>query len=282
MKFSFAIYGVVICIALCTFVVTADENNECIAQYLNKKGKLDNNFSSTQAPTLSHCRLALPIVLGVMKTLIDDQIKEKLPNDEDCLIKEFSNKEALDQMLKIGVIKNSNSLGESEIKSQLDETRKDFKDDLEEIAVQCEVAGDKFESIFNDVLGIKNETLAALESYYCLTKYAADNKVLPLDNVELNPDNIKTEDVDCSAIIARERRIEERDIRNKLQSKSPAVISCVMNAYKSDKLFDWGVAAKILDKVDLPKETKKLGRDQLVEKLSSFGMSTLFCVLQEA
>jgi len=248
---------------------------ECLEAYLQHKGKLADDFPIRQ-PSLVYCRFVTSITLRVVQSLIEGTIQEDLPNDADCLIREFKNQESLDLIVKLGVIEDSN-LSESDIKTQTNETRSELRQDLIKIELQCETDENKFIAIFNDFLGIKNETLAALHHNYCFAKYAADNELLPLKDIELNPNGIVTTHLDCNALIRKERRKHERNAREKVKQSNPKSLNCVMEAYRNQIVFNTHVVLNVIDYVEFPKETKDEEINKVTNKFAEFASSVLFC-----
>lgn len=275
-------FCILIVIALsCTFVTAKDSSDEdgqaCLETYLQQKGKLGINFPVRQS-SLFLCRFVTPITLRVVESLIENQIKEEIPNDADCLIREFKNKESLDILIKLNVIEESN-LSESEIKTQTNVTRNELRQDLIKTATQCETNEVDFIAIFNEFLGIKNETLSALEHKYCFAKYAADNELLPLQNIDLNPNGIVTTYIDCKAIIKKERRQHERNAREKVKARNPEAANCVMEAYNTKNVFNTYIIMSVLDYVELPKETKDVESNLVTDKFADFAGAVMVCYM---
>lgn len=268
---------------VCALQSALDKSEACLVQYLKRKAKLTNDFPSTIQPS-PKCRLVMPLTLQIIRETLVDEIKEKVPNDSECLIKELDNQETVDQVIKISVIHESRSLSENEVTTQLEAARNQLKRDLENIAIQCNTVDERFTQIFNEYLGIKNETLEVLQYEYCIAKYIADNSFLPLDNVELNPHHIDISKVNCNNIIDKDRKESIEKLRNKIISNSIDEHSseCVLNAYKRDNIFEWGLALKVLSIVELPKETMESGKLRVTQNIGSFGGTTTACILSNA
>lgn len=250
---------------LCYSSVTAQEESEaCIVQYLKENGKLDNSFPST--PPTALCHISMPFSLSVVRSKNNDLIEKSFPNKASCLIKEFANKTSVDFQLKIGIIKNSN-LTESDLKTQLVDARNEFKTSLEDIASQCGV-NDTFISLFNSDLGIKT-----LKSDYCFAKYVVDEGLLPLINIDLNAYHIETKTVNCSSFIEEEARIHEENFSSRVYFYK----ECMLNAYKSGKIFDWYVAGIVLDNLEDQRVSKNVERKNVFKKFTKFSMAIASC-----
>lgn len=280
MKLKF-VSVVLIVVAICCLNVTADSDDdsspECLENYLKQKGKLASNFPVRPVTSETTCRFVLVLSLALMRGIIDELITSKNPTST-CLVREFANQETLDLITKLNVIEES-SLSENEMKTQTNETRNELKQDLAKIALQCETDVNKFTETFNDFLGIKNETLSALQHNYCFAKYASKHDLLPLKNVNLNPNGIETTNIDCRAIIRKERRSNEQDLRDTTKEKMPNSINCVMDVYKNNNVFDTSIATRVLEYVELSKEIKDAESKKNVNKIADFTVNVVNCAL---
>lgn len=265
---KFKIYCVLAAILFC-FEVSADslddEGHECLKEYLKQKGKIESDVSVPQSSVI--CRFAVATALGFTQEAVEIKIKNHVPDSAECLIKEFNNNQTLDLVMKIQFIRKS-KLSESQIKVQLDESASELREDLRNIALQCDTDGNTFIEAFNDFLGIKNVTLSALQHNYCLATYAAKKKLLPLENVELNPKGIETTNVNCDAIIQEEHERVEKDIRLQLGDK-PNVVNCIMEEFKNKNFYDDEIRLLVLNYLEFPKEIKEAEAVKTREYLSA-------------
>lgn len=257
--------------------VTATDNafsdgEACLVQYLQRKGKLDNNFISAEKPS-PNCRFVMPLTKIVVRKTFTDRIDKEIPDRSECLIAKFDNQETLDLLIKISVIQ------ESEVKAELESTRNALHDDLKNIMAHCETNDESFAAIFNDYLGNKNETLEVLQQDYCMSKYVADHKILNLNNVELNPSQVETSNLDCNQIVEKHRNESEKELTDKISTlpNGQRILKCVMDAYKNGSIFYSGIALKVLYNLDVPKELKESEKVRLTQKLSEFGLATFTC-----
>lgn len=88
------------------------------------------------------------------------------------------------------------------------------------IASKCGTNETKFIESFDELFGIKNETLSALEQNYCYAVTTNGNDLLPLRNVNLNPKNIATTRLNCDSIIRNEREDQRDFLRRFLRQYS--------------------------------------------------------------
>lgn len=269
--FYLVIYAEILYVS--TAADTFYDGEACLIQYLQKKGLLDKSFKSLQKPS-PNCVLVMPLTKIVLRKTFTERIEKDLPDYADCLILNFDDQQTLDLVIKISVILETNA------KTGLESTRQALRDDLKKIMAQCETNDERFISTFNDYLENKNVTLEEVQQVYCMSKYVADNKVLDLTNVELNPGQIETSNLDCNRMIERFRNESERELHDKILSmrQGQKILDCVMEAYKSGGIFDAGIALKVLYSLDVPKDVNDSERAKLTEKLSGFALTTYTCL----
>lgn len=264
-------------IFLCCFTtVLLDDNygKECLEEHLKNKGKLESDFPVRRST--QNCSVLLSPALAALRIVVEDQIKQDIPTSADCLIKEFYNRESSDLIVKLFVIEDS-KLSESEIKTKINETRKELRRDLVKVALRCETDEKNFIAIFNEILE-KNLTLSKLEHNYCLAKYAADNELLQLNKAELNPDGIITTNLNCTAIINKSRRRWETHVSKEINVTEPESINCYMETYKNVNVFNTIITGKVLNYLDFSKETKEAELQKIADKFASFASIINYCI----
>lgn len=258
-----------ICVANTAF----RDGEACLIQYLQKKGKLGNDFKSIEQPS-PNCLFVMPLTKMVLRKTFTDRIEKEIPKHSDCLTTKFDSQETLDLIIEISVVQEIDN-----VKIELEPIQRALHDDLKNIMSHCETKDETFIAIFNDYLGFKNETLEVLQQDYCLAKFVADNKIVDLSNVELNPGKIDIENLNCNQMVDKLRNDSEKELTDKILSlpNGQDILRCVMDAYKMGGIFDAGIALKVLYNLDVPKELKQPEHDRLTQKLSGFGLATFSC-----
>lgn len=275
-KMKFALYCLIICTEI--YYISAVDNTfhdgeACLVQYLQRKGKLDASFKLTEKPS-PNCVFAIPLTKMVARKSIMDKIEKDIPSHSECLMAKFDSQETLDLLIKISVVHDGDD------KTELQSARNALRDDLKTVMSHCETNDARFSTIFDSYLGIKNETLEVLQQDYCLAKYVADNKIVDLKNIDLNPHQIDTgSSLNCNQIVDRLRNDAEKELADKISTlpKGQRILGCVMNAFQNGKVFDSGVALKVLYNLDVPTELKESEKVKLSQKLSEFGLATFTC-----
>lgn len=226
----------------------------------------------------------MPLLKLALRKTIADIIEPKFHNSSDCLMSQFDHQATIDLLIKISVLQETEYLRENVetdwnlISNKLRATRVALHKVLENIVFMCET-DKRFFDIFVEYLGNKNEILKVLKLDYCMAKYVADNQLLNLDNVELNPHDIASDDVDCNNVIELERKKSFEHVVDKISSlpNAEAMLGCVLDIYKNGNIFDSRIAFKVLHSLDVPKEIKESENFRLNQNLTEFGMSTFTC-----
>lgn len=293
---KFKINCLLIVVTLFCSKITADttdprsdsDDDECIKEYLQHKGKIKSDLPVR--PSTLYCRFTAATYLRIILTITERDVKDIIPNDAECLLKEFKSQEVLDVILKMKVI----------AESQLNDTRNELRKDLSSIALKCRTDEKKYIEIFNIFLGIenanknetaapiteeestiKNVTLSASEHYYCFAKYTADNKLLRLENVELNPNVIAIVNIKCDAIIKEELERFENELSEKIDA-SPMVIACIIKEMKNVNFFDTHISLLVLNYFEFPKETENEERSKLNYNFAKMDFILFYCAEQGA
>lgn len=261
---------------------TSNRGTKCMQEYLRRKGKLEIE-TPTHQWDLS-CRFITTSVLSILSSTIDSKITSSFPDNAKCLFNEYRNREISDVIVKLDVIRKS-ELSEYEKQFQSNDTRNELRNELMNVALSCETDPSEFLVAFNVYLGIKsprNTTQSSLEHNYCFAKYVADNKLLPLDNVELNPFGLTTVGLDCDAIISEQQQREEDDIRKILKPVSPSLVECNIKQYREEKIFQASIKAKVLRFLDFPADVQEAEIKKLKLEFGRIQLSAFLCAVADS
>jgi hypothetical protein len=258
------------------------ERQACLVRYLQTKGKLSADFPKdiqSVEPRSSDCDFITGMAINVIKSAVFMSIEDEIPDAALCLITQLKNKEAFDYVAKIMVLAHSRSINDTERSTQAEATRSQFKEDLEKIATHCETDDKKFINLFKEILGLKNDSLAVHQYEYCLGKYAVDNKVVELGDVEINPRHIDLDSVDCEQIIEADKSKSAKYFRdaNAETFKGEEAMDCAVNAYKNAKIYEWRTAFLVIKNLDFSAEKKEVETAKINEKMRKFAEFTTIC-----
>lgn len=226
----------------------------CYIQYLQEKGRLNGSLPSTVQPPL-RCRLANKFLANIF---IDSLARHHAAKVAVCLKNKLADGDYYDYVLKYYLYRDT-FLQDAKTLSQFNETKRHLHDLETELRVKCKT----------DQTGADNKpTLVDHQLKYCMQQYALDNQIGKLsDDVDLNPNRIHTEGVNCTSFVADERSKTETQFKDQLSASD-----CVMNEFRSGAMFDWKVAAIGLYPIYIPTnndEIKKMVEEYLLSKPTS-------------
>ncbi len=258
-----------------------DEIEACLVQHLRGKGKLSSEFPTAIEPS-ENCVARVSGVLESLRSFIDNAIKEELSHESECLLRAIENRETIVHFTMIFVLRLNKLMNENDLDTQLNTTRMQLKEDLEAIAAECQVDEIKFVKLFHKNLGIRNETLAVLEYEYCITKYCIDHEFLELGNYIMNPNNISTDNINCTYIIDMDRNRAEQEFADEYITTTEAkeAQECILQLYRTEQQYEWYIALKVLSNEVNARRTKESDVIKATEKLTnpSFSQSIYDCI----
>lgn len=242
---------------LCSAQVSLRFGEACLVQLLKASENLGVDFPSPPTPPSPlMCYYVTELSMQMVKSSTYGEIQDEIPDHVDCVTLELEAQRGILHIIKILLIENSKLLTDNEKEKQLADARNDFTEILNTIATNCHT--DKFVQIFNTILGVKNETVEFHQTIYCLAKYVSDQKLMTLDGVHINPQNIDLNSINCENILDVERLKAERQMRNIIAGLPVAgrSVDCIMNAYKTSEAFGFQAIGKVLHHSKLSKEIK--------------------------
>lgn len=278
----FVIYCVVSCAALCSVEANQypdqfREQNACLVKYLKNKRKLSTDYQSA-IPASSKCRNR-PFVLKFARSELKDLIAKNIPNAAECLTSKINYREAVDYVVKIMVLQNSESLSDTEKQTQVEATRSQIKEEFERILSDCNTDDKTFIEFFS-ILGNRNYSLKEIQYEYCLAKYVVDNKVLEFD-VEMNPQHIDPASVDCEKIIEADKQEDEKafnDLNSPKVKEQGGSMDCGVNTYRNMRVYDWFAGLQVVRDIDISEDVKRMEANRMFAKIREFVLTRSICI----
>lgn len=263
--------------------ISSEENDDdgdnwrnCLKEYLEQRENLRNG-NPTKKLWLT-CRFTLSIVIKNLKLRIHEDIEKMAPtNNATCLIDEFDKQQAVDILLKISMIEDSET-EETNKKAQMEVARKELLQPLIRISEKCNADLLRFLQIFHSYFGLKDVTPSTLQRNYCFAKFAHKNNLLPLDGIDLNPFNITTSTLNCDDIVESEREHEEKLLLKKaIRNVGPKIARCVLDFYIKEGYFNAYIIGSVTEYLDLPKDVDDIAQEKLGLVLFNFTTLSYMC-----
>lgn len=264
--FCVVCYGTLCCYAGESYY---PEIEACAVQYLKQKGKLDESIQSTIPPS-SRCQLLVPFVLQLQKSIIKDIIsRDYSPNETVCLIDQYDKTEAFDLIAKKALIKHSSLFDDS---AQTEDISNQYAHVTKAAKVLC-VTDESDTTVFN-------QTLEAHQHQYCMAKYAIDKQLSELINVDINPNHIDPDSVNCDNIVKAELREAENEYSSKVSTieADHGSSKCAMYEFRRGNMFGWRVALKVLYFFNISDKIITAESNRVYRKVEDFlSMSSTVC-----
>lgn len=253
------------------------KGQDCLIKYLKEKGMLEEEFLTTNS--LSGCDLATRLVIPEMINLHLAKLSEAGIINADCVAMELRKSGIYDFMLKENVIESTNLLDLDEITRRLRDVRITIKDILDNASTNCD-SDHTFAGLYNNYLGIKNETLVVLQNNYCYAKFAVDEKLIEIGDLNINPGNINIAAVNCNQIVSEQKTIIIATIIEKYNKKNVPQhqIDCVLNAFSEGKAVEKSIALEVLEELKISLEMKKRNREKLTCEMEGIFFTGLECL----
>lgn len=256
-----------------------DAGNACVVQYLKDKERLDPDFPVPASIEVSKCRLVMPIIMKAFEGALCSKLAEKESIKADCVMKEIKRAGAMELMLMQEVIVMTEGLNEEDMQLKLEEIKESLRIVFEAAAATCD-SDPTYAGIFDDVLEIKNESLAVLRQNYCFTKFVIESKLIDVKDIDVNPKKIVTSNIDCKTLIKNNRIERERKLLDTLKTRnlSKEQTQCITDKFQIERAFDSNLALEVIDQLDVSLEVRRVNRENIASRLESFIKSIFICV----
>jgi hypothetical protein len=255
-----------------------DIGNACVAQYLKEKNKLDVDFPIPASLDYSKCRLIMPIIMAAFESALCKKLSEEESIKEECVMREIKRADALEFMLMQEVIVMTKELEEEKMKAKLEEVKEELRNIFEFAAKNCD-SDPTYAGLFDDILEIRNESLAVLRQNYCFTKFAIESKLIDVKDIDMNPKKIVTSTIDCKTLIKKNRIEREKKLLVTLKNRnySEEQVQCVMDKFQIERAFDSNLALEVIDQLDVTLEVRRINRENIAKRFESFVRGLFIC-----
>jgi hypothetical protein len=241
----------------------------CMVQDLQQKGKLEADFPFPSTDNTDHCDMVMGTLLEKKIKTFQDKMLSEPSIKTDCVMNEIKNVGFFDNIVLRDLITVTVSLFEEVQTRKLNDVEESLKRTFEDAAKKCD-SNPTYAGLFNEILRIKNESIAVLTENYCLAKFVKDNKMLDVNNFETNPNNIDTENIDCDNIFAAKITAYENSVREDFKKDGIVdvrILDCAIGKYRAAKVLENAVASDVLEQIDISIEDKRRNKQKILESL---------------
>lgn len=256
-----------------------DQGNACIIRYLKSKNRLDEDFPVSDSVDTSKCNLVMPIIMKAFEAALCKKLTDEKSIEAECVMEYLKQEGAMDFMLVEEVIVMSKGLNEEKGKQIIEETKEQLRIVFEDAAKVCK-SDPNYGGLFDDVLEIRNESLAVLRRDYCFKKFVIESKLIDVKDVDVNPRKISTSNIDCQTMIKNNRLEREKKLEQTLKSRKMPKdqIQCIMDKFQIERAFDSNLALEVIDQIDVTIEVRRINRQNIAKRLEKFINAIFMCV----
>lgn len=255
-----------------------DIGNACAAQYLVEKDMLEIDFPISSKIDEEKCKLVMPVIMKSLEKALCIKLSEKESIKTECVMELILRNYGLEYLLKHEVITMTKDFTDEEVKIRLEIIKDRLRLIFENASRECN-SDPTYGGVFDDVLEIRNESLAVLRQNYCFTKFAVETKLLEVKEVDFNPKKIVTSNLDCQAMIKSNRLERERKMLETLKNRdlTEEQMQCVKDKYQIERAFDSNLALEVISYLDVAVDVRRTNRENIARRLESFIKSMFIC-----
>lgn len=229
----------------------------------------------------SKCRLVMPLIMAAFESALCTKLAAEDSVKADCVMTIIKKDGAMEYMLMQEIVVMTKGLEEATVKQKLEDIIEKLRISFENAAKDCD-SDPTYGGLFDEILEIKNESLAVLRQDYCFTKFVIDSKLIDVKGVDINPKKITTSNIDCTTMIKNNRMEREKKLLETLKRRnlSQEQIQCTMDKFQIERAFDSNLALEVIDQLDVSIEVKRINREKIAVQLENFIKSVFICAGQ--
>jgi hypothetical protein len=256
--------------------VTSDDfNRACLIRFLQIRGKLDENIEASTAPA-NLCRILLPLVYANHSERLCLRLWETKSVRAECVFETLKQFEFIDLELTLEIYKRTKHIGKR--RKKIYENIKAQREALVSTAKTCK-SDYTYGGLFDAIMGI-NSSLIALHREHCLLRYTTDHRFLDLPYSNLSPRDIDFTNVQCTPIVAQCQEENEDRLMEAFKNRkySSDAISCLLEKYRTERIFWWNTAKDLLFKLKISEYVKRAEDWRISKMLSDFNKVSVNCL----
>lgn len=253
--------------------------SSCIVEHLKENGMLDQNFPAPNGYFKDIC----VDVMSNFKNRTESDMRALLLEEtkKGCIMQEFGRARLIETLLKENVVDIAAHITEEEQKIKIQAVKHEVSEILGSTAKKCH-SNSSYGEAFDDFIGHNSTSIgkpSTQEVSYCLTKFVIDHNFTDLENVNVNPENISTTNINCDTILAEQitRTRNEAEESFKKENVTSRALNCSMEIFDSRKIYEMAWIDEVLEMIDIPEEDKFRNQLAHLEKIVTFHQSRGQC-----
>lgn len=277
------IFVVVLSVARAAEVDSVENTFNCYTDYLKRHGVLEAKFVSEPFNGESLlCEAVLSTtVAGVYSALLEEfKMNQQLSSSADCIVDNLKRAKWSDLDIKEQVYVFSEAMSDVEKDQRIHELQQ-LQANISSSAVISCMAEKEFGELFEQIFSKEEET-EDLAADYCARSYAIENKIIDtaIYVVDPNPNHIDTKDVRCRAIVEKNFKEAEDELRVHLLKdigENAHRVDCLIKKYHDNHYFNKTLAVELLGELGITEDQKKVEKQRFIVSMIKITNSLAEC-----
>lgn len=248
-------------------LASSQDTLNCYADYLKRNDLIESSFQSIAHNDVESCdtmisQLHVQVYAALYKDFSEDSA--------ECIVKNLEKSKYVDFSIKAQVFEGSSHLSKLQKQQMIKKIKKTQHSILEDSKLSC-IATKEFGSMFNQLLGdktVEDDDSDPMEDF-CARKFVVDNNFIDnnIYNLNTNPQNINTTDIDCDGIMQRVLKSIESDLKEVIEKDDDAEdkVKCIIGKYNANHYFERLLAIIFLKELDPTEAQKVKEREKFIE-----------------
>lgn len=248
-------------------VTSSQDSLNCYADYLKRNDLIESSFQSIAYNNVEVCDSIMTVIHTKEYASLYHYFSE---DSAECIVKNLEKLKYVDYSIKQQVYEGSLHLTQQQKVQMIKEIMRTKQSIMKNSRLAC-IAIKEFSTMFNQLLGDKtedNEDSDPIEDF-CARKFVVDNNFIDntVYNLNTNPQNINTTNIDCDGIIQRVLKSIESDLKEVLEKDDDAEekVKCIIRKYNANHYFERLLAIIFLKELDLTEAQKTIEREKFIE-----------------
>lgn len=283
------ILAVLIAVLSCCFaeILEGETVYTCFGNYLRNQKLLDKEMSNVNSLTEAECDAQLDTFRTVFYSTAEEELKndKDLRNDAECIVEHMKKLHVAEISMKKIVYEHTKKMSKRKRNKAIKSIDYAIENKMTTAVKLCTVDttfGAAFRILY--LSGQSNDSEEAIDQKnedYCLRKYMTENNFIDTTvyKVNLNPDNIDVNGIDCDRIVKDSIESGEESFKREFEDEdghlSKQVSRCLTKTIREHKLVEASSKVMLLGEIGVSDEEAE--KKIFVQKMSALYDAMISC-----
>lgn len=251
-------------------VESMENTFNCYAEYLKRHGLLGSDYKSDPFNGEAElCDIVLSsTTAGVYSALLEEfsQVDE-FKSSAECIVEGLRKAKWSDLDIKEQVYEFMDTLSAEEKAAKIQELKLLQGRISSEAIISC-MADKEFGELFEQIF--RKDEQEDFGGDYCARAYVVDNQLVDTNiyKIELNPKNLKTQEIQCGEIIYKNFKAAEEELREHLLKdvgENSEKVECFIKQYHQHRYFNKTLAIELLGEINISNDRKLIEKESFIK-----------------